>query len=398
MTCSPIAGQDLGDVRSADRHQRQHQQHLVPEQPTGLALRTGTSGSTTSFIGRRGACSGGGRRPYNGCYIVDADIQFNEVSYPSNRGRWGTADRGRHIDVESIAVQIGHALGLDHLCENCTVDAVMTPSYVGYPFRYLRQDDTDGICGVYPGQRGGLGWGCTRNSDCNSGLCITDRNSQYCSQTCGNCPTVECRQSGGQNVCLRASLLADAAGRVEPVSAASLLCLGDENDARCYQTCERGDAPCPQGPPAAFDGQNNQRFSLCIDGGDTQEGEACDSYACAEGLECAPTGRGGRPPAHATATAVRTKSAQVTRPGVDTIRVCLTDASPGSVSRVRTSPVKRTSASTTTAPMLPKLSDAPTAAAASSVSRRATAAASALPTWAQAASTIWTARRVRSGI
>ena len=41
-----------------------------------------------------------------------------------------------------------------------------------------------------------------------------------------------------------------------------------------------------------FDGQNNQRFSLCIDGGDTQEGEACDSYyACAEGLECADRAR-----------------------------------------------------------------------------------------------------------
>ena len=53
-------------------------------------------------------------------------------------------------------------------CENCTVDAVMTPSYVGYPFRYLRQDDTDGICGVYPDSGGGLGWGCT-HSDCNSG-------------------------------------------------------------------------------------------------------------------------------------------------------------------------------------------------------------------------------------
>ena len=181
VTCSPIAGQDLGDVRGAPTATNDNTNNIwFQSNPQAWPYGPGTLGiTTTSFIGRRGACSGGGRRPYNGCYIVDADIQFNEVSYPSNRGRWGTADRGRHIDVESIAVhEIGHALGLDHPCENCTVDAVMTPSYVGYPFRYLRQDDTDGICGVYPGQRGGLGWGCTRNSDCNSGLCITDRNSQ----------------------------------------------------------------------------------------------------------------------------------------------------------------------------------------------------------------------------
>ena len=217
MTCSPIRWSGPGRCTwSADRHQRQHQQHLVPEQPTGLALRTGALGiTTTSFIGRRGACSGGGRRPYNGCYIVDADIQFNEVSYPSNRGRWGTADRGRHIDVESIAVhEIGHALGLDHPCENCTVDAVMTPSYVGYPFRYLRQDDTDGICGVYPGQRGGLGL-CAATATATQGSASRIATASIAARPAA---TVRRVTSAGKavvrtSVCVDA--LADAAGRGE---------------------------------------------------------------------------------------------------------------------------------------------------------------------------------------
>ena len=227
--------------------------------------------------------------------------------------------------------EIGHALGLDHPCENCTVDAVMTPSYVGYPFRYLRQDDTDGICGVYPGQRGGLGWGCTPGNY-NSRLCITDRNSRYCSQTCGNCPTgYECRQSGGQNVCLRADALADAAGRGEACVGRPLwrvsCALVMRTMARCYQTCN-GDAPCPRGPPArTFDGQNiiSGSRARCVSTAATRRGEACDS-CCRRGARmCADRARW---------TCARTclrdgdcgadqECAQVARPGVDTIRVCL---------------------------------------------------------------------------
>jgi hypothetical protein len=130
---------------------------------------------------------------------------------------------------------------------------------------------------------------------------------------------------------LRADALADAAAMGEACVGRpcqeGLVCLGDENDARCYQACERGDPPCPDGTTCrTFDGNNN-RMSLCIEGGDTQVGETCDSfYACAEGLECAPTGRGW--------TCARTcngnsdcgseeECVEVTRPGVDTIKVCV---------------------------------------------------------------------------
>ena len=47
----------------------------------------------------------------------------------------------------------GHALGLDHLGENCTVDAVMTPSYVGYPFRYSGR--TTPTASAVPGTKAG---------------------------------------------------------------------------------------------------------------------------------------------------------------------------------------------------------------------------------------------------
>jgi uncharacterized protein (TIGR03382 family) len=65
---------------------------------------------------------------------------------------------------------------------------------------------------------------------------------------------------------------------------------------------------------------------LCIDGGNVQVGETCDSYyACAEGLECAPTGSGWRCAQTCTSAAQcadEEECADVERPGVDTVRVC----------------------------------------------------------------------------
>ncbi|MDE0881646.1 MAG: matrixin family metalloprotease [Myxococcota bacterium] len=332
-TCSVVAGQDLGNTQGSPRAARDGTNNIWFESDAGSWPHgPGTLGITSTFFSGRG-CNASGTRPYANCWVVDADVQFNEVNYPSQRGNWGTADRGRHIDIQSIAVhEIGHALGIDHPCENCTVDSVMTPAYVGYPFRYLRQDDTDAVCSLYPGQRGGLGWGCVRNTDCDSNLCVIDGDSRYCSQACGSCPAgYDCQQNSGRNVCLRADALADAAARGEicvgrPCQE-GLICLGGESDARCYKTCNRGDAPCPAGTTCRTFGEGNEASSLCIDGGDTEEGEACDSYyACAEGLECAPTGRGW------TCARVCTADSQcgsdgecveVERQGVDTIRVCV---------------------------------------------------------------------------
>ena len=92
MTCSPIAL-----VRTWAMYvERRPPPATTPTTSGSRATRRpgatdrGPSGSRRPRLSVGSACSGGGRRPYNGCYIVDADIQFNEVSYPSNRGRWGT--------------------------------------------------------------------------------------------------------------------------------------------------------------------------------------------------------------------------------------------------------------------------------------------------------------------
>ena len=139
---------------------------------------------------------------------------------------------------------------------------------------------------------------------------------------------------------------------------------------------------------------NNQQFSLCIDGGDTQKAR-CDSYyACAEGSMCA-TGRGGPVPVPARdGDCGADQSVRRWRGRVSTRSGCAwTDASPGWWS-CEDKPCEETSciyydglhADVET-------SSAPTAAAVSSVPARDGGGVCA-PTWAQAASTIWTARRV----
>jgi hypothetical protein len=332
VSCATTGAVYLGDVQTNDpRVARDGNNNVWFEaRASRWPHGSGTLGITsTNFQGS--GCNGGGSRPYAGCHLIDADVQFNAVSHLD---RWSTADQaGRNrMDIESIAVhELGHAMGIDHPCENCTVDAVMTPAYVGYPFRHLRQDDVNALCGIYPGQQGGIGWGCTRNTDCTHNRCVDDGVAQYCTIECGTCPTgYDCRAHEGRELCLRSDALAEAAGQGEACVGrpceTGLLCLGDENDARCYTDCGGGAHLCPGGTTCRqFDG-NNQTISVCIDGGNTAEGESCNSlYACAAGLECAPLGN------RYLCRRACTSDAQcpdgsvcqdVERVGIDTVKVC----------------------------------------------------------------------------
>ncbi|MBF93790.1 MAG: hypothetical protein CMH58_01350 [Myxococcales bacterium] len=327
VSCSTINLVESGTTNNLPNARRDNVNNVWFEtRANAWSYGAGTLGITgTSFSGF--GCRGNGR-PARDCWIVDADVQFNAVQHADG---WSTNGRGG-LDVESISVhEIGHSLGLDHPCENCTVDAVMTPSYVGYPFRYPRQDDTNAVCSLYPGQRGGLGWGCNRDSDCNSRICLDDGSNDYCTVTCGNCPDgYECRADNGRNVCQRAAAGSGAAQQGESCAGGracgpGLLCLGDQNDATCYAECDRGN--CEAGFICETFSSNGQNISICLPGGTTAEGESCDSlYACEAGLECAPVGgryvcaRGCRSDNDCNE---REDCQELTRPGIDTVQVCV---------------------------------------------------------------------------
>lgn len=79
----------------------------------------------------------------SGGYVIDADIQFNNVGFT-----WSTDGRRGTVDTQSIAThEEGHFLGLDHSEQS---GAVMYASYSGGIKRNLTTDDQGGVCQLYP--------------------------------------------------------------------------------------------------------------------------------------------------------------------------------------------------------------------------------------------------------
>jgi uncharacterized protein (TIGR03382 family) len=114
----------------------------------------------------------------------DADIIFNGYHHT-----WTTEQGGSgSVDVFSVALhEIGHALGLDHPCEGCSVDAIMSPAWSGHPEIGPRPSDVDGVCDLYPGVRPPvedatlrLGEPCTADCECSSGMCRYGQCSRRC--------------------------------------------------------------------------------------------------------------------------------------------------------------------------------------------------------------------------
>tara|TARA_Y100001934_G_scaffold270583_1_gene355720 strand:- start:821 stop:1363 length:543 start_codon:yes stop_codon:yes gene_type:complete len=111
---------------------------------------SGTLGVTlTTFMGN--GCRVGRARPRNDCTIVDADILFNAVHHGD---RWTTSDppAPNGFDLESVSLhEFGHFLGLDHPCERCSVDAIMSPSIgLGDKRRTLFAGDHAAVCAMFP--------------------------------------------------------------------------------------------------------------------------------------------------------------------------------------------------------------------------------------------------------
>lgn len=122
----------------------------------------------------------------SGGYVIDADIQFNNVGFT-----WSTDGRARTVDTQSIAThEEGHFLGLDHSAQS---SAVMYASYSGGIKRNLTTDDQAGVCALYPSGMGSPDAGvipvedaCNRYTSCAG--CTPVNNCGWCNAT-GRCVT-----------------------------------------------------------------------------------------------------------------------------------------------------------------------------------------------------------------
>ena len=216
-----------------------------------------TIGVTSSFTDRSscGQVTDDTGRVHNLQCTFDADIELNDVDYTwTNNGRTGT-------DIQTVmAHEYGHFIGLDHCNNNntCTQgNAVMYAAYTG-ALRVLFNDDVQGACAMYPGVQGGIGAPCTANNQCTSNLCINVAGDQYCSQTCGNCPTgFRCGPNPtntAQQVCLRdnglnRNVCETCISGADNACANNGLCVNgipEQNQGRCVEPCAAGNTCDPQ--------------------------------------------------------------------------------------------------------------------------------------------------------
>lgn len=187
-------------------------------------------------------------------------------------------------DVQAVVThEIGHAIGLLHVCESgggpgvprCGTDdayrdAVMFPDYLGVSQRELGDDDVGGLCFLYgdcvadgtcavepspdpaspsPGSAS-IGDPCDRDASCSDLLCGTEG---YCSRYCrdhGDCPDGFGCQTISSDGTAECSALAGAFGDScsAPEECASLLCVISEGDGACTRECDVAEAAtCPGG-------------------------------------------------------------------------------------------------------------------------------------------------------
>ncbi|MFO0726816.1 MAG: matrixin family metalloprotease [Myxococcota bacterium] len=260
----------------------------------------GNCGSVTDNTGARTSltCQG------------DPDIELNDVNI---QDPWD--DTGNGTDISSIVThEYGHFLGLDHCNDNNTCQfgtAVMYAAYGGGQFRVPRSDDVTGVCALYPGQAGGVGFPCTTNNTCTSHQCVNPSSGGYCTAACGTCPTgYTCgasTQFPGGNVCVRddgtnKALCEVCNGAVPNACANNGVCVGglpEPMGGRCTIPCPNpaiADGGCPnlytcvqiqnagaQCIPKSSDCTNLNNFTML------GMGQACGSGttgSCSAGLEC----------------------------------------------------------------------------------------------------------------
>jgi hypothetical protein len=265
---------------------------------------SGTIGVTWSvFFGNCGTVTDDLGTNHNIQCSIDADIELNDVHF-----FWDNT--GADTDVQSIAThEYGHFLGLGHCDDNNTCQAgsgVMNSFYGGGQIRVPFNDDIQGVCALYPGTPGGLGWPCTNNNQCTNNICINPGTSGYCSQTCGTCLAgYTCEpnpQNAAQMVCLRddgtnQDVCETCAGDFACANnGACFTNLPEPNQGRCMQHCPNPADP-RGGCPVNFDCYQVQTDNFCFplssdctdltNFQELQLGQPCNGNPpCAQGLEC----------------------------------------------------------------------------------------------------------------
>lgn len=236
-------------------------------------------------------------RNHNLQCTAEADIYLNDQNY-----FWSNSGRGRSVDAQSIiAHEYGHLLGLDHCDQNGTcrfASAIMYSSYSGGILRSPQREDIAGVCGLYPGRPGGLGWPCSEAGECSNGLCIDTSSDGYCTSACGLCPDgYSCKthpENNSGTVCVRDRLTEQALcepcrGDIPNACADNGLCVGnlpEPNEGRCISECPdltalRGGCPEDYGCRPIQGGRNVcvPYSSDCTDLKDyvpAAPGDACD--------------------------------------------------------------------------------------------------------------------------
>lgn len=228
---------------------------------------------------------------FNPVQIVDADLvmngagNFNWVDFADNcGGGWCSSA------TSTLLHELGHFVGLGHPCQACgwTVMSAQSAVEIESPTNI----DRSAVSALYPGQPGGLGYGCDGPQDCSSApVCATVGDLSYCTQTCGTCPEgFECDSVDGQDLCVFAGgALATPAGLGEDClqrqCESDLICVGGGQDFQCLQGCSNA-ANCPGNTYECLPLQNGG--GVCVEtSGEAQVGELCsETSLCAANLFC----------------------------------------------------------------------------------------------------------------